>query len=63
LSGVEALSLADFVSSGDRLDAREFIFEPLGVAVTLVSSFFSLPPLILCNSSDFVLTTEPGVRS
>jgi len=54
LSGGDALSVADFAPSGDKLDALEFILEPLGVFEALVSSLLSLAPFVLDLSSIFI---------
>jgi hypothetical protein len=54
LSGGDALSVADFAPSGDKLDALEFILEPLGVLEALVSSLLSLEPFIFGLSSSLV---------
>jgi len=53
LSGGDALSVADFMPSGDRLEAREFSLDPLGVFEVLVSSRLIRIPFALNFSSAF----------
>jgi hypothetical protein len=60
LSGGDALSVADFSPSGDKLDALEFILEPLGVLEALVSSLLSLEPFTLGLSSSRVAALGLG---
>jgi hypothetical protein len=62
-SWADALSLADFASSGDMLEARELVLEPAGVVESLKSSLLSLEPLGFGRSSSLDPATVPKARS